>query len=81
MEWRNPRESGTKQGCLCEVGGEQEKEEKQTNKKRYKVTKSVGKLVVTTVKTSIFKHLDVELGNKDEDRKMYRLSKAQVRKV
>lgn len=46
---RSPREGGGKEGGVCGVSGNKDKEAKPTNKERYKIAK----LAVTVEKTTV----------------------------
>lgn len=50
--------------CLCKVGKMKDEEEIRTHKEIYKATKTEAKLVVKIVKTTIFKQLYAELGDR-----------------
>lgn len=58
-----------------------DKEEKGTNRKRYKMARKEAKSAVMEAKKAVFECLYAELEDKGEDKKLYRLAKVRERRA
>lgn len=68
----------TKKVAYAKLVERKYEEDKHINKDKYKLSRKVDKIVVTTTKTMTFKSLYAVLEVKDRERKYYRLTKARV---